>query len=61
MFDSMFVPLLLSGGDGIIYTWDLRTRRCLHQQIDEGCVGATALAISQDGSYLATGASSGKQ
>jgi len=49
----------LPGGDGVIYTWDLRTRRCLHRQADEGCVGAGALALSSDGRFLATGASSG--
>ncbi len=47
------------GGDGIIYTWDLRTCRCLHQQVDEGNIGATSLALNPDGSLLASGSASG--
>jgi U3 small nucleolar RNA-associated protein 18 len=50
---------IASGGDGVVYTWDLRSQRCLHQQRDEGVVSCTSLALSPDGSYLATGDSMG--
>jgi U3 small nucleolar RNA-associated protein 18 len=43
----------------VLYTWDLRSQRCLQQQRDEGAIDCTALAISADSSYLATGGSSG--
>jgi len=43
----------------VVYTWDLRSQRCLHQQRDEGVVSCTSLALSPDGSYLATGDSMG--
>lgn len=43
----------------MVYTWDLRSQRCLHQQRDEGVVSCTSLALSPDGSYLATGDSMG--
>lgn len=39
----------------MLYTWDLRSQRCLHQQRDEGVVSCSALALSPDGAYLATG------
>lgn len=52
-------PPHTTGSDGLIYTWDLRTRRVLHQQRDEGAVGATSLALSPGGGYLASGSRSG--
>ena len=48
-----------AGGDGVVHTWDLRTRRCLDRQIDEGCLNSTALTCSNSGSLFATGSSSG--
>jgi U3 small nucleolar RNA-associated protein 18 len=39
----------------VLYTWDLRTQRCLQQQRDAGVVSCTALALSRDSAYLATG------
>ena len=48
-----------AGGDGVVHTWDLRTRRCLDRQVDEGCLNSTALACSNTGSLFATGSSSG--
>eukprot|EP00775_Hariotina_reticulata_P010513 gene10513-10672_t len=58
-FSSDGKTLVTAGGDGVIYTWDLRSQRCLHQQRDEGAVGCTSIAISPDNSFLATGDSSG--
>lgn len=51
--------LLTLGGDGLVYTWDLRMRRCLHQFVDQGNVNPTALSLSPNGRYLATGSTAG--
>lgn len=49
--------LLSSGGDGVVYTWDLRTQRCLGRRVDEGTLCGTSLACSSD--YFATGSDGG--
>ena len=52
--------LYSAGGDGIVYSWDLRmNNRCVHRHIDEGSLSATALASTADGSTYALGSSSG--
>jgi U3 small nucleolar RNA-associated protein 18 len=51
--------LLSSGGDGHVYHWDLRTRKCMHKATDEGSLTGVSLCTSQDISYFATGSSSG--
>ncbi|KAL3679025.1 hypothetical protein R1sor_021981 [Riccia sorocarpa] len=51
--------LISSGGDGQIYHWDLRTRRCYHRGTDEGCIKSTSLAVSSDSKLLAAGSGSG--
>ena len=51
--------LLSSGGDGHVYHWDLRTRKCMHKAVDEGSLSGLSLCTSQDSSYFATGSSSG--
>nr|XP_010912007.1 U3 small nucleolar RNA-associated protein 18 homolog [Elaeis guineensis] len=51
--------LLSSGGDGQVYHWDLRTRRCIHKAVDEGCIMGSALCVSPDSSLFAAGSSSG--
>ncbi|XP_008802211.2 U3 small nucleolar RNA-associated protein 18 homolog [Phoenix dactylifera] len=51
--------LLSSGGDGQVYHWDLRTRRCIHKAVDEGCIVGSALCVSPDNSLFAAGSSSG--
>ena len=48
-----------AGGDGVVHTWDMRTRRCLRRDIDEGSLAATALAVAPSGRLFATGADSG--
>ena len=43
-----------------MYVWDVRqTRSCVHRFVDDGCVSGTAIAVSPDKRYLATGADSG--
>ncbi|KAL8513712.1 hypothetical protein ACS0TY_012995 [Phlomoides rotata] len=51
--------LLSSGGDGQIYHWDLRTRKCLHKGADEGCLNGTVLSVSPIGNLFAAGSDSG--
>ncbi|OAY69924.1 U3 small nucleolar RNA-associated protein 18 homolog [Ananas comosus] len=51
--------LVSSGGDGHVYHWDLRTRKCIHKGIDEGSIAGTALCASPDSSLFAAGSSSG--
>uniref|UniRef100_A0A1D1XH23 U3 small nucleolar RNA-associated protein 18 homolog n=1 Tax=Anthurium amnicola TaxID=1678845 RepID=A0A1D1XH23_9ARAE len=51
--------LLSSGGDGHIYHWDLRTRKCFHKAVDEGCLTGSALCTSPDSALFAAGSSSG--
>lgn len=51
--------LLSSGGDGHVYHWDLRTRRCIHKAVDEGCINSTVLCTSPNGSLFAAGSDSG--
>lgn len=47
------------GGDGVVHTWDLRMRRCVNRQVDEGCLNSTALTCSNSGRLFATGSNSG--
>lgn len=42
-------------GDGQLYVWDVASRKCLTRHDDVGCVHGTALAVSSDGNYYATG------
>lgn len=51
--------LLTTGGDGMIYLWDLRMHKCVEKYVDEGSIGGTALAASPDGKTFASGATSG--
>ena len=43
----------------MIYTWDLRMRRCCRRDVDEGCVNSASLTCSRDGRLLASGSGSG--
>ncbi|KAL6753672.1 WD40-repeat-containing domain protein [Haematococcus lacustris] len=60
---AAFVPgtheLMSLGSDGVVHSWDLRTRRCLWQLRDTANVAPSALAVSRDGRYWATGSGSG--
>lgn len=58
-FSSDGQQLLTSGGDGMIYVWDLRMQKCLERYVDEGSIGGTALATSPDGRTFASGSKSG--
>lgn len=42
-----------------MYIWDLNTRMCVHRAVDEGCLSGSALAVSANGQYVATGSTHG--
>jgi len=48
-----------TGGDGEVYIWDARNRKCLHRFIDDGSIGSTSIACSNNGKFLAVGSKSG--
>ncbi|KAK7867563.1 hypothetical protein R5R35_004315 [Gryllus longicercus] len=51
---------LFSHGDsGMVYVWDMNSRSCLFQFYDDGCISGTALALSANGQYVATGSAQG--
>ncbi len=58
-FSQDGTTLYTAGSDGVLYAWDLRTRRCLARGVDEGCLNSSALAASPLGDVLATASSSG--
>jgi len=47
------------GGDGEVYKWDLRMRKCVQRFKDEGCVHGLVITVSPNGHYLACGSDSG--
>ena len=47
----------VTGGDGTVYTWDMRTRRCRDRRVDEGTLNGTSIACAQG--FFATGSDSG--
>mmetsp|Transcript_36137 Transcript_36137/g.71043 ORF Transcript_36137/g.71043 Transcript_36137/m.71043 type:complete len:528 (+) Transcript_36137:38-1621(+) len=51
--------LYTTGDEGQVMLWDVRRRQALAAFADDGCVHGSAIALSQDGQYLATGAESG--
>nr|KAJ3419131.1 U3 snoRNP protein [Polyrhizophydium stewartii] len=48
------------GGDGgQVYAFDTASRECVLRFTDEGCVKPTCIAVSSDGTWIATGSSTG--
>eukprot|EP00095_Tigriopus_kingsejongensis_P012482 maker-scaffold789_size96855-snap-gene-0.21 protein:Tk12482 transcript:maker-scaffold789_size96855-snap-gene-0.21-mRNA-1 annotation:"u3 small nucleolar rna-associated protein 18 homolog" len=47
------------GDEGEVYLWDIRGRDCVHRFYDDGCIQGTAITVSPDQRYVATGSSSG--
>lgn len=47
------------GDNGQVYIWDMNTRQCIEKFYDDGCISGTALALSPNNKYLATGSDSG--
>ncbi|KXS11066.1 WD40 repeat-like protein [Gonapodya prolifera JEL478] len=43
------------GGDGVVYVWDVGSRRCMHTFVDEGTIKPTTIAVSPNDQILATG------
>ncbi|KAF7247485.1 hypothetical protein EYD10_06856 [Varanus komodoensis] len=46
-------------GEGEVFIWDVKSRRCLNRFTDEGCLRGTSIAISKNSQYVACGSSSG--
>ncbi len=42
-------------GDGEVYIWDMKSKRCVHKFRDEGCLKGTCIDVSKDGRYVACG------
>lgn len=59
MTSNLNGALMLVGGDGIVQTWDLRTRQCMSRFVDEGNMRASAIATSRGQRWLATGSEAG--
>lgn len=51
--------LLGTGSDGVIHTWDMRTRRCMSRFVDEGALHGMSLASSPGQQLLAAGSDAG--
>lgn len=55
-YQLIFIVFLESGE---VYVWDMKSRRCVHKFVDDGCITGTAIAISSTQQYLACGSNSG--
>lgn len=47
--------LTAAGGDGVVHTWDMRTRRCVGRMVDFGNKDSASLALAQDGRWVPEG------
>ncbi|XP_055940135.1 U3 small nucleolar RNA-associated protein 18 homolog isoform X2 [Argiope bruennichi] len=47
------------GDTGEVYVWDMSNRKCIHKFEDEGCITGTAITVSPNDQFLATGSDSG--
>lgn len=56
-FDPTGKELYTGGTDGRVFVWDVRTQRCLHSFVDEGCIKGSAMAVSS--TAVAAGSASG--
>eukprot|EP00939_MAST-03C_sp_MAST-3C-sp1_P001300 g1300.t1 len=51
--------LFTIGGDGEVYRWSMRTRRCIGRHVDEGNLSGTSISVAPSGKRYAVGSSSG--
>jgi len=51
--------LYTHGDEGRVMIWDIRKRTCVGAIVDDGCLNGTAVALSPNSNYLATGSDSG--
>ncbi|XP_011300579.1 U3 small nucleolar RNA-associated protein 18 homolog [Fopius arisanus] len=51
--------LITHGNSEEIYVWDMKSRRCIHRAVDDGCLASGAIAVSPSGQFLATGSKQG--
>lgn len=65
LYSQFFISNLFSSlsflflADGDVYVWDLRSMDCVHRFVDDGCVKGTAVSVSPNGQFIATGSTSG--
>lgn len=41
--------------EGNVYIWDVKSRRCVHKFVDDGCLMGTSVSVSDNGQFVATG------
>jgi len=58
-FSSDGELLYSHGMGGEVYVWDVRAQECVHRFWDDGCVQGSAISVSRNNRYVATGSSSG--
>ncbi|CAL1284702.1 unnamed protein product [Larinioides sclopetarius] len=58
-FNNDGTKMYSHGETGEVYVWDMSSRKCLHKFMDEGCVTGTAITISPNDQFLATGSDCG--
>ena len=42
-------------GDGEVYIWNIKQRKCEHRFFDDGSLKTKSIAVSRDQKYIATG------
>jgi len=47
------------GGDGEVYVWDMKTKKCKHKFRDDGCLKGGCIDVSKNGRFVACGSNSG--
>lgn len=58
-FSSNGSRLLSFGDEGNVYIWDVKSTRCVHKFVDDGCLMGTSISVSDNGQFVATGSDSG--
>ncbi|MBN3310808.1 UTP18 protein, partial [Amia calva] len=48
-----------SSDEGEVFIWDVKSSKCVHKFMDDGCIKGTCIAVSRNGQYLACGSNSG--
>ncbi|XP_060713170.1 U3 small nucleolar RNA-associated protein 18 homolog [Tachysurus vachellii] len=58
-FNSDGSKMFTNSEEGEMFIWDVRSSKCVNRFVDDGCVTATSLAVSNDDRYVACGSQSG--
>ena len=51
----VLTPNHVVSGDGEVYVWDMRTKKCKHKFRDEGCLKGACIDVSKNGRFVACG------